>query len=300
MIEYSAQHFDDLCRDDSVRAEIGAIEEKRRKAVRRFWLLLVGSIVLGLVVLVSLAGAEWVVSGLVLGVLVIVVGIVAGVRPLTAAKEELKHPVLEALARRGGMEYLPSGFDPPVFPSAGRILFGGISSHSFTDLFHGTDSEGKRFAVYEGTLTRRQGKNTVTVFTGQLYAFQRRSPSGGETAIVPDKGIFNFFKPSGMERVKFDTDPAFEKKFEVYASQPAAASLLVGSDVRSELLQLREGGRVFAYVGAEDVLVAIWGKNRFEPGSMFRARSGQERVKLMFDDVCAAMGVLRRLKSVLD
>ena len=54
-----------------------------------------------------------------------------------------------------------------------------------------------------------------------------------------------------------------------------------------------------ARLGPEDVLVAHWGKNRFEPGSMFRARSGQERVKLMFDDLCAAMTVLRRLKSAV-
>jgi hypothetical protein len=75
--------------------------------------------------------------------------------------------------------------------------------------------------------------------------------------------------------------------------------MLVGSDVRRQLLELRESGRVFAYVGPEDVLVAIWGSDRFEPGSMFRRRSGQERVKLMFDDVCASMTVLRKLKSVL-
>jgi hypothetical protein len=33
---------------------------------------------------------------------------------------------------------------------------------------------------------------------------------------------------------------------------------------------------------------------------MFRSRAGQERVKLMFDDVCASMTLLRQLKSVLD
>jgi hypothetical protein len=299
MFEYTPRHYDDVCRDPTIAAEIGAIETKRSKAAKRFWLLLGGSIVFAIVVLVALTGSGWPVMGVIAAIVVLVAAIIGGLAPLTAAKEDLKHPVLETLARAGRMEYLPTGFDPPVFPSASRILFGGISGYTFTDMFHGTDAEGRRFAVYEGTLTRRQGKNTVTIFTGQMYAFQRRSAGQGETAIVPDKGIFNFFKPSGMDRVKFESDPDFEKKFEVYSDEPASATIAVGSDVRRQLLELRQGGRVFAYVGPEDVLVAIWGDDRFEPGSMFRRRSGQERVKLMFDDVCASMTVLRKLKSVL-
>ena len=300
MFDYTTSHFDDLCRTDRVRSEISTIEEKRKAGVRRFWLLLAGGIVLAIVVALSLASMDWPVAGVILALVVIVVALIAGFQPLTAAKEDLKHPVLETLAEKGGMEYLPSGFDPPVFPSAARILFGGLSGRAFTDLFHGTDEYGKRFAVYEANLTRRQGKSTVTVFTGQMYAYQRRSSGGGETAIVPDKGLFNFFKPSGMDRVKFESDPDFEKSFEVYSNQPASALGLVASDVRRQLVQLRQAGKVWAYVGPEDVLVAVWGKNRFEPGSMFRSAAGQERVKLMFDDVCASMAVLRQLKSVLD
>ena len=298
MVEFTQQHFDDLCRDPAVRAEIGSIEQKRRKGVRRFWLLLGGGLLLAVAIAVSLFAYEWPGAGVILALVVIIVAVIAGLAPLTAAKEDLKQPVLETLARAGGMEYVAGGFDPPVFPEAGRILFGGFSSYGFTDLFHG-EEDGKRYAVYEGTLTRRSGKNTITVFTGQIYAFQRRSRGSGEIAIVPDKGLFNFLKPSGMQRVKFESDPDFERKLEVYSTEPTAAAMAVGSDIRRRLLELRQAGRVFAYVGPEDVLVAIWGKNRFEPGSMFRARSGEERTRLMFDDVCASLSVLRQLKAVL-
>mgnify|MGYP006202698003 CR=1 FL=1 len=128
---------------------------------------------------------------------------------------------------------------------------------------------------------------------------QRRSRSGGETAILADKGLFNFIKPKGMNRVKFESDPAFEKKFEVYSTEPAGALAIVDADVRRALLELRGRGRVSAYVGPEDVLVAVWGKNRFEAGSMFRSRGGRERVQAMFDDVRASMAVLRRLRAAL-
>ena len=76
--------------------------------------------------------------------------------------------------------------------------------------------------------------------------------------------------------------------------------MLFGSmALRGLLLRLRESGRIFAYVGPEDVLVAITGKDRFEPGSMFRSKGGEERVRLMFDDVCASLGILRELKASL-
>ncbi len=55
-----------------------------------------------------------------------------------------------------------------------------------------------------------------------------------------------------------------------------------------------------AYVGPGDALVAIPGRNRFEPGSMFRSRSGEQRVRFMFDDLCASLATLRSLKASLD
>lgn len=300
MIEFTARDFEDLCRTGEVQTQLGEHEERRRQGVRHFWLYLLGSLLLAALVLLSLAGYGWLIVGIVLAAIVFIIGLILAFRPLSHAKTELKHPVLEALAGKGGMEYLPDGFDPPVFPEASRPLFGGITSYTFTDLFHGTDAGGKRFALYEANLVRGSGKNSQTVFSGQFYAFQRRSAGSGVTAIVPDKGIFNFAKPSGFDRVRFDGDPAFEKKFEVYTTEPSSALSLLGADVRRKLVDLRAIGKVFAYVGPEDVLVGIWGKNRFEPGSMFSSRPAEERAKRMFDEVCAALSVIRALKAALD
>ena len=301
MIAFGEQHFGDLCRDSRVSAAVGANEELRRSALRSFWLYLVGGVVLAIAVGWSLVASGWVTTGVILAVIILVVGIVFAIIPLSKAGEALKHPSLETLAEKGGLTYLATGFDPPVYPDARKALFGNwLSGQSFTDLFHGTDEEGKRFAFYEGNLTRKSGKNTVTIFSGQMYAFQRRARSGGEIVIVPDRGLFNFFKPvSGMQRVRFEGDPAFEKKFEVYAFQPHEALALIGSDVRAKLLALREAGRVFAYVGPEDIFVAATGKDKFEAGSMFRSTGGQERVRRMFDEVCESLGHLRALKAAL-
>lgn len=301
MIEFSHAHFEELCRSAPVAGPMRAMEETRREALRKFWLYLIGGIALAVAAGWSLFASGWEAVAVILAMVILIGAIILAWLPLSRASEGLKHPVLETLAGKGGMDYLPTGFDPPVYPEARGVLFGKwLSGESFTDLFHGADPEGRRFAVYEASLTRKSGKSTVTVFTGQVYAFQRRGRGGGAIAIVPDRGLFNFFKPArGMERVRFDGDPEFEKKFEVYAEKPHEALALLGSHVRRQLLELRRAGRVLGYVGPEDALVAVWGKNRFEPGSMFRSRSGEERVRLMFDDLCASLAVLRGLRASL-
>jgi hypothetical protein len=299
MAEFTASHFADLCSRGPVREQIETIETSRKAALGRFWLYLLAGFGGGGLLGVLVGGQ----IGAVLFVLALIAGGIAAWLPLSRASESIKHPVLHSLAEQGGMTFVPTNFDPPVFGEAHKPLFGSwLSSATFSDLFYGEDTDGRRFAVYEATLMRGHGKHRHQVFTGQIYAFQRRRRQQGAIVVVPDKGIFNFFKPAGgFERVKFEADPAFEKKFEVYADHPHEASLLFGDPaLRQSLLQLRETSkRILVYVGPEDVLAAVWGKNRFEPGSMFRSRGGEERVRLMFDDVCASLTVLNGLKTYL-
>jgi hypothetical protein len=302
MIEYNEDHYRDLCRTGRVAMEIAAIEDNRRQAVRRFWILLAIVVALAVAVVWAMSSDELLGFGIVIAVFILIVGGIVAALPLGKAGKALKIPVLETLAEKGGLTFMENGFDPPVYPDARPALFGNwLNGQAFTDLFHGQDADGRRFALYEGTLTRRSGKNTHTVFAGQMYAWQRRAKEGGEIVIVPDRGLFNFFKPvSGMERVRFEGDAEFEKKFEVYAYEPQRAQMTIGADVRRVLLDLRQKGKVFGYVGPEDIFVAATGKNRFEAGSMFRRVGGEQRVRAMFDDVCAGLSVLKRLRAALD
>jgi uncharacterized protein DUF3137 len=301
MTEFNEDHFRALCRNGRVALEIGTIEEKRKDGLRKFWLFLLGGLALAAAIIWSMSSPDMIGFGAFLAIAAFIAGIVFGLLALGKAGQALKIPVLETLAEQGGLTFMEGGFDPPVYPDARKALFGNwLSSQTFTDLFYGTDAEGKRYALYEGTLMRSSGKNTHTVFSGQMYAWQRRARSGAEIVIVPDRGLFNFFKPlGGMTRVKFENDPEFEKKFEVYAYEPQQAQMAIGGDVRRLLLELRQAGRVFGYVGPEDAFVAATGKNKFEAGSMFRSVSGEQRARAMFDDVCAGLGVLRRLRTAL-
>ncbi len=302
MIELTEQHFSDLCGSPAVREPLVALETQRSTGLRQFWTRLAGTLLLAVLSAFATSQAGYGDLSIIVFVAVAAGGFIYAYRPLQSASDALKHPALETLAQQAGMTYHASDFEPPVYPAAERALFGKwLSSRSFTDLFHGTTSDGKRFAFYEATLMQGSGKHQTQVFSGQVYAFECNRSAPGETVIVPDRGLFNFFKPgAGMERVPVEADAAFEKKFEVYSTEPMTARLLVAdADLRRELLALRDAGKVFVYLGGGEALVAATGKNLFEPGSMFKNRGGTDRARLMFDDVCRVLGTCRRLKQVI-
>jgi Protein of unknown function (DUF3137) len=303
MIELTAGCFQDICAAPPVREQIGSLDSNRRAAVRKFWLYTLGGLILAPLAFSTLFSAGWPTAAFFIAAILGFGGLIVGYSALARVGESLKLPVLKAIAAQAGMDYYASDFSPPVYPVARKTLFGSwLSSESFTDLFNGTDEQGRGYAVYEACLTRKAGKNSQTVFKGQIYALQRRPGRQGTTVIVPDRGLLNFFKPaSGMERVELDNDEGFEKKFEIYSTAPMEARQLVADPMfRRRLLDMRsKSGRVLAYFDAENALLAAWGKNRFEPGSMFRSRGGEERVKAMLDDVCDALALLRELKARL-
>jgi hypothetical protein len=303
VIELTGDCLDEICAAAPVREQLGSLDSNRKAALRRFWLCLAAGIVLAPLAVLTLLGYGWEEVAWIAGAALLIIPVIIGWTGLSGVGQDLKRPVLETIAARAGLEYLPSGFSPPVYPLARKALFGTwLSSETFSDLFHGAEADGRGQAVYEACLQRKSGKNTHTVFSGAIYALQRRPGARGATVIVPDRGLFNFFKPeSGMERVKIDSaEPEFEKKFEVYSTEPLEAKqLLLDPIFRRQLLDFRRNGATYAWFGPDDALLALAGKDRFEPGSMFRARPGEERVRGMLDDVCASLAVLRELKARL-
>ena len=304
MIALEPRDFEDVCRAPTVRGQLETLEESRSGALKTFWLGLVASTVVAGGVGYLIFAMDYPTVAFIVGFLIFFFGFSMAYSPLAKVGKGLKDPVLEALAAKAGMEYFPEEFAPPLFPEAKKALFGSwLSSESFTDLFNGKDEKGRGVAVYEAVLQRGSGRNRHIVFNGQLYALQRDSHSGATTVIVPDRGLFNFFKPSGgFGRVKID-DQEFESRFEIYSTHEVEAKqLMFSSELRRLLLDLgRTGrkGRVFAWFGPEGALVAASGHDRFEPGSMFRAKETQERTRSMFDDFCGSMAVLRRLRDAL-
>jgi hypothetical protein len=292
--------YDSVCGDPMVREQIGSLETGREDAVRYFWTWILAGVLVSAAIMAALYAMGWAGFIFITPFVVMIGAFLIGSRRIHKVNRAIKLPVLQALAARAGLEYMEKGFSPPVYPEAEKALFGGLSSRLFTDLFHGKDDQGKGIALYEAHLVRSSGKSSHTVFQGQVYAVERSRTGGGTTVIVPDRGLFNFIKPKGLERVRFDTDAAFDAKFEVYATgEMEARQLLFDSGFRAHLLALGEAGRVFVFVGPEGALLAATGKDKFEAGSMFSARPAADRIKAMVEDVRAALVTLSTVKAEL-
>jgi hypothetical protein len=289
-----------VCADPAVGGQVAALETRRREAMRSFWLWVLGGLVAAAACFVSLQRAGWDGPSY-FAILIPLAALFAGNRGLARVAGGLKVPVLEAIAGRAGLRYVEEGFSPPVYAAAEKLLFGRLSSRTFTDLIQDADESGQRLALYEAELVRGSGRSRHTVFKGQIYAVERRRAGGAVTVIVPDRGLFNFLKPPGMDRVRIESDPDFERRFEVYStSEMEARQLLFDSAWRARLLELRRLGPVFVYAGADGALLATsTRRDRFEPGSMFSARPAEERVKAMVEDVCAALPMLAEVKAKL-
>lgn len=303
MIELTHADFEALCAAVPIRERLDSLEDEREAAIRKRRRVTFFGLAISAAAAIFLFKAGWVGTAFFGTFLMVSATFAAAGLSLWEVTEGLKHPVLEEAARRAGMEYLPDEFTPPAFEPACEFLFGGrgFSSETFTDLLDGKDEEGRYVAIYEACLERNSGEDTDSVFSGQIYAFERRPGRRGHIAILPDRNILNFWTPaSDMERVRIEEDDEFERSFEVYATDPTEArQLLFDGDLRSRLLDLRLAGEVFVYAGPEEALVAAGGQDRFEPGDMTNSLIGEERVRLMFDDVCESLALLRELKAKL-
>lgn len=290
--------FDRLVNGE-LKAGLDASDQLRKSAVSKFWLFMGIVVAAAVVLLLVIAGSGHFVIGMVVAIVVGVGAFIAASMPLNKAKGQIKTPIAHALAGQLGLSWVERGFAPPGFESAQRTLFGYVSNSTFGDLFQG-QVDGRAFAVYDALLTRRAGKNTHTVFQGQIWRIERRPPYPTETVIVPDKGLFNFFKPrGGMVRVRFPEDQGFEKTFEAYGDNEAESRSLLSNAVREWLAGVRqETGRTFVHLQGSDIVVALWGPDRFEPGSMFKSEPGVERARKMWTDLNGAVDFGRRLGAV--
>ncbi len=280
-----------------LRAELDQCEAVRSRAMRRFWLYLAICAALSVAaaaVVLTRFGADWIWLA---ALVALVVTLAATLQPVSQARRAIKAPIAEAIARRHGLQWSQGG-TPPGFEAAARALFGDHTRRTVGDVWAG-EIEGRPFTVFDATLIRQAGKNSHKVFGGQVWRLAAGRPYPAASVAVPDRGAFNFFKPPGMAaRVRFPDDPGFERTFEVYAAEPAGAEALFTPELRAELTAIRaDAGKTFLYLGQGDVVLAVEGGDRFEPGSMFKAEPGEERARRMWNEVDGAVGFARRIAA---
>ncbi len=300
MLDLTPACFDAVVADPAVREQLDSLKARRRRRLRFFWIWTIAGLVLGPASFLSLYHAGWGWASLKMGLALLVFPILIGLSALREISEELKFPALNAIAAQAGMTYVEDGFDPPGYPEARELLFGGrVTGQFFADLFYGHDEEGRGYAVYDAKVLGTDDP-ARTVFRGQIYWVERRPTATTATVIVPHRALLALEGPGGLQRISLGDDPALDSRFEAFSDVEAEArQLLADPNFRELLLTLRDSGKVYAFIGRYSGFIAAAGGDRFEAGSMLDATSGEDRIHDMIDDVCGALRTLRAVKEAL-
>lgn len=206
---------------------------------------------------------------------------------------------------------LAAGFGPLAWrPAEPRLddvrrLFPAFDDHEAEDEIYG-DYRGLPLSIVELKLTRRRGKNTVTVFRGLTAAVTLPRGLAGTTVVVPDRGLFGnlarSFREGAFQPVRLE-DPVFEKAYEVYGTDQIAARALLTPAFMERFMAMAASGRFGAPVAlVQDnhllmALETLGDRNLFEPPSYRKPAAGREALTQMREDIAA---VLKAADAVID
>lgn len=134
MVAFTTSDFEELCRCKTVQKQIGSIETCRAIALRKFWFYFFLGVAVSFAAYRATAGSGWENAAWYIFIFSLLGSFSFALMPLWQVSEGLKHPALDRLASMAGMEFAPDGFEPPAFAIARPILFGSLTSQSFSDL----------------------------------------------------------------------------------------------------------------------------------------------------------------------
>ncbi|MBI1339635.1 DUF3137 domain-containing protein [bacterium] len=264
------------------------------------------------------AGLVWLftksLAGLIVGGIVFVLFAAYGGRKFDALRKELKALLVLPIATQFDLTYeAKPGLRPRISDFRSLGLIGSWDRAKFEDRMTGVRND-LAFEFFEAhleekrTSTDSKGRTTttwVTIFKGQCVIVDFERPFQGVTKIVRDAGVFNMltgigqkFGQTSAERVRLE-DPVFEKAFEVYSTDQIEARYLLTPDFMQRLVDLETAfrGKQLRCAFAEgEMLVAVEGKNQFEPGSLYKPLDDPERVAAILKDFLALFRLLDEVR----
>ncbi len=220
--------------------------------------------------------------------------------PLMAVAKRVKQSYCDGIAQAMGASYQMGDFAPPAFDrfEQWKLTPSYARSH-FEDWFAGA-YKGSSYDLYEARLEQRHTDNRgrtyySAVFSGQLIRMHFPRDFLGVTVVRRDWGLFNVFGGGlGLQKVGLE-DPAFEKAFEVWGSDQVEARYLLHPALMQRLIDLEtrmKGQKLRCAFQGGDLLVAIEGGNRFEPGDLFKPLDDPARARRIVDDIASVMRVM--------
>jgi hypothetical protein len=289
---------------------LGQLEAERRGAMRVFQqrglLALVGvaALVVGLMLVVPYGeGTVWALVGaLVAGF----AGYAWAFAPLGKLRKQAKAHLVGQVCRFSQLDYAA---DAAGFPFGAFEAANILPSHHRAQLEDGITGrvQGVPLAVCEARLIRRTrkpkgGYSNTTVFQGLLIATPLPGPPAAESILLmPDWGrIGNFLAGLGRRKrvTELALDPAFDRRYEVFASDAKAAGERLNPEVQACLLRLAELNEKtpsLALAGDQLLIVLPRRKNAFEGVSAFKPFDRPEPLETLLADLELLVAVVEAL-----
>ena len=268
MIEYSDALCRELCRAGRVALEISTIEDKRKDGrsasghARCRIVIALAATILWL----SCRAARRSASVIAAAIIVLVSAASSRLRPLGKAGKALKVPALETIAEKGGLTYMETrlrsaGLSRGAQGAVRQLALDARPSPTCST--PATRTAGASRST-KAVLVRGSGKSRHTVFSGQIYAWQRRARAAARSSSSPTAASSTSssrsaaWSGSGSRATRNS-----RSKFEVYAFEPQQAMMIVGADLRRAAARSAPGGpRLRLYRARGRVLIAGWGRNQ--------------------------------------
>jgi len=290
-----------------IEPKLKAWERQRVAAVRRRWII----IVTGLVAAAAIAAYVWRSPGMdetwyLLAGLVAVASIVIGLFATHGLRQEVKKLLTGKLATFYGFSYEAEPSRNPIDRFRALGLLPGHDREKIEDRWWGSAGD-VAFDLVEAHLEDREterdsdGKTSTkweTVFRGQLMTFSFGRAVAGPVIVRRDLGrLGNWIRAKFTEGepVKFD-DPEFERRFEVFAADAAAARALLDAELRQRIVAFAAERKVTLAFDGGDLLLALHGKDLFELGSFGRTLLDPGRFRKMAEELGIVFEVVERLE----
>ena len=224
-------------------------------------------------------------------------GAALGVLLLNKARADIKHGLLDRIARKLGFAYRGALERPGYYDTFRTLKL--LPSHNreeWEDEVSGAFAAA-RFTFCEAHLKQKSsGKNdkTRTVFHGQLFLIDYPKRFLGTTILLRDMGPVNALMKPGKEFQRVGlSSPAFEKAFEAWSTDQVEARDLLDPIVLErfqELERLFGGKKLRAAFADGKLLIVVETGDRLNIGTMFAPLKGPTRVE----------AILREFDAVFD
>jgi hypothetical protein len=185
---------------------------------------------------------------------------------------------------------------------SGSGLLPNYSTASTEDHFRG-DYHGVEFEFFECSLSQKQGEDSSKeVYHGVLFCFSFPKSFSGETIVLKDQGkIRNLMKgrKQAGERVELE-DPRFEKRFEVWGTDPTETRYLLTPTLMERIVELAGAfgsTQLELCLKNNHLLLSVHvTKDQFEGGGMFESVKSKKRVETLVNEITRLFDIVNTLK----